>query len=697
MVPQDPKSWNPQPKAYKQPPYTIERPGVSAKPGETIPRVNHRCKDGLKSTPEPGIETVWDVVKRGSSKYGNAKAVGFRKLIKEHEEVKQIKKTVDGKEQMVDKKWTYYEYSGYEYISFIEYEKIAVRAGAGLRKLGMTTGDRVHLFGATSPWWLAMAHGSASQSFPIVTAYDSLGEEGLEHSMKQTHAKAIFLDQQLVVKLLNPLKNARDIQYVIYNSEPEGKMKQEDIDAVKNAHPHVTIMSFNDLQKLGQDNPVDLTLPEPADLCCVMYTSGSTGPPKGVLLSHKNVIAALSGIDAIVGQYIGPGDGLIAYLPLAHILEFIFELANFYWGGVMGYGHPKTLSDQSVKNCKGDIREFRPSIMVGVPAVWESVKKGIIGKVNASSTVVQNMFWSAMRAKSAMLNNGIPGAGVLDSLVFNKIKDATGGRLRICMSGGGPIAKDTQKFISMAITPMISGYGLTETSAMAALMDPAGWTSNAIGEMPACVEVKLVDCPDLGYLTTNNPPQGEIWIRGDSVSEGYLDLPEESKESFVDGWFKTGDIGEFDSKGSLRVTDRKKNLVKTLNGEYIALEKLESIYRSVPIVANICIYAAEDQQKPIAIIVPAEPALKSIANSNGVKGDSVEELVNDQKVNELVLSELQKGGKGGGLQSFELIQGVVLADEEWTPQNGLITSAQKLNRKGILNKYQDGVDRAYGK
>lgn len=131
----------------------------------------------------------------------------------------------------------------------------------------------------------------------------------------------------------------------------------------------------------------------------------------------------------------------------------------------MGYGSPRTLSDLSVRNCKGDIREFRPTILVGVPAVWESVKKGIIAKVNSSNAIVKNMFWSAMHAKSMLLSTGVPGAGILDMVVFNKIKDATGGRLRICMNGGGQISKDTQRFISMAVTPMINGYGLTETTA----------------------------------------------------------------------------------------------------------------------------------------------------------------------------------------------------------------------------------------
>ena len=243
----------------------------------------------------------------------------------------------------------------------------------------------------------------------------------------------------------------------------------------------------------------------------------------------------------------------------------------------MGYGNPKTLSDGSVRNCKGDIRELRPTILVGVPAVWESVKKGIIAKVNQGSPVVRSMFWGALATKSFLLSSGLPGSGILDAIVFKKIKDATGGRLRICMNGGGPIAKDTQHFISMAITPMIGGYGLTETTAMGALCDPMHWTDSALGDLPSSIEMKLVDFVDAGYYASHNPPQGEIWIRGDSVFGGYFDNEQETKESLTeDGWFKTGDIGEFDKNGHIRIIDRKKNLVKTLNGEYIALEKVRS-------------------------------------------------------------------------------------------------------------------------
>jgi long-chain acyl-CoA synthetase len=372
-----------------------------------------------------------------------------------------------------------------------------------------------------------------------------------------------------------------------------------------------------------------------------------------------------------MNPFIGPGDGLLAYLPLAHILEFVFEHAAITWGCTLGYGNPKTLSDTSVRNCNGDIREFKPSVLIGVPAVWETVKKGIIGKVNAGSPVVRTLFWGALALKERLMANGLPGSGVLDAVVFKKIKEATGGRLKLCLSAGGPVSRDTQKFISMAICPMIIGYGLTETTAMGTVQHPYEWALETIGPVTPAIEAKLVDFPDAGYFATNKPcPQGELWLRGPSVLTGYYQNDKETAEALTeDGWFKTGDICEWDKNGHLKIIDRKKNLVKTLNGEYIALEKLESIYRSAPVVANICVYADVQRSKPIAIIVPAEPALKKLAATIGVQGEVLEQMVHDKKLQAAVLRELQAAGRAGGLSGIEIIEGVVVVEDEWTPQN----------------------------
>jgi len=677
----------------KRPPFNIQVPGAEKKEGEGIPRRHPSSINGLRSRLEPDIATTYDIVKRGAAKFGDAQCLGSRTLIKQHEEVKKLKKVVDGVEREVPKTWIYYELSGYKFLSFKEYLERVNTIGAGLKALGLEKGEKVQIFAATSANWLGMSHGCASQSLPIVTAYDSLGQSGLTHSLVQTEAKAIFLDSQLLPQLVNPLKEATGVRYVIYNTDQP--VKQEHIDKLKEAHEHLRIISIDELVKLGQENPIEPDPSGPEDLCGIMYTSGSTGTPKGVPLLEKNVIAAVTGVTVITQPYVGPGDRLLAFLPLAHILELVFENACIFWGGTMGYGSPKTISDRSMRNCKGDIQEFKPTVLVGVPAVWETVKKGIMDQVSKQSALTQKLFWGALALKSFLLQTGIPGTAVLDAVVFNKIKAATGGKLKLCMSGGGPVAKETQHFISMVLCPMIIGYGSTETTAMGALMDPAEWNINSLGTVPASVEIKLVDFPDAGYFTTNEPEQGEIWIRGDAVATSYFNNEAESKEAFEDGWFKTGDIGEWDKNGHLKIIDRKKNLVKTSNGEYIALEKLESIYRACPLVANICVYADQNKTKPVALIVPVEGSLKKLAAEAGVEG-GLEELVHNDKVRAAVLRELIAAGRQGGLAGIELIEGVVLTEEEWTPQNNLVTSAQKLNRRGILEKYKKEVDRAYG-
>ncbi|PUU72555.1 hypothetical protein B9Z19DRAFT_1104331 [Tuber borchii] len=273
--------------------------------------------------------------------------------------------------------------------------------------------------------------------------------------------------------------------------------------------------------------------------------------------------------------------------------------------------------------------ELKPTVLVSVPAVWENVKKGIMDQIC------------------------IPGTAVLDAVVFKKIKATTGGRLKISMSGGGPVAKETQHFISMALCPMTIGYGLTETSAMGALMNPAEWNINSPGTALTSVEIKLVDFPDAGYFTTNEPEQGEILFRGDVVATHH-------------GCFKTGDTSEWNKNGHLRIINRKKNLVKTSNGEYIAPKKLES-----------------NKTKPVALIIPFEGPLRKLAAEAGVESGP-EELLHDDKA--AVPRELIAAGRQSCLAGIELVEGVVLTEEEWTPQNNLVTSPQKLNCRGILEK-----------
>lgn len=251
------------------------------------------------------------------------------------------------------------------------------------------------------------------------------------------------------------LKDTPSTKYVVYDGQPPASLVN-DIRAVRE---DLNVLSIDELYEKGKVSSVsqetlDARIPKPTTLACIMYTSGSTGPPKGVCITHSNLIASIGGVWKLIGHHLQVEDSYLAYLPLAHVLEYIVELIIIFTGMPMGYGRVKTLTDASVRKCAGDIREFRPSIMVGVPAVWETIRKGILSKVNAGGTLRKSVFNAAVSAKK----NQVPVVGtVLDKLILKNVREATGGRLRIALSGGAALSKETQEFLHVALVTLVQG------------------------------------------------------------------------------------------------------------------------------------------------------------------------------------------------------------------------------------------------
>ncbi|KAL6916818.1 hypothetical protein FSST1_008313 [Fusarium sambucinum] len=672
-----------------KPPFTIETPGYEKKPGETIPRRHPQARDGLVERPADDVHTVFDIVRRSARLYPDHRAVGWRKLIKLHKETTQVEKKVDGKIQLVDKEWAFFELSPFSFYTYKEYEQHCLQLGSGLRKLGMEPGNKLFFFASSSAQWIATSHSCVTQSISIVTAYDSLGQSGLEHSLLQSQAEVIYIDPYLLKTATEPLKKSKVHTVIVNESSIFGGLEM--LEAFRAENPKLKVVNFTELCELGKSTPIEPVFPKPDDLYCVMYTSGSGGVPKGVRIAHKNLVAGVAGLYTCVADCVTQNDVLLAYLPLAHVLEMALENLAMFFGGTVGYGHPRTISDTSVRNCEGDMRALKPTVMPGVPQVYEMIRKGIMTRLN-SSVLLKILFWRAFAYKSFMVKHNLPGALLLDGIVFGKIREMTGGKIRFLFNGGSPISLSTKHFLSMVLAPMFTGYGLTETCAVGALGSPLEFTLHSIGTVPASAEIKLVSVPEFGYSADADTPQGEILIKGPAVMMGYYENEEETKKSFTeDGWFKTGDVGEFDSDGHLRIIDRIKNIVKLLSGEYVALEKLDSIYRGAQGVMNAMIYADSLHARPIAVVMPNETVLAGIAKDMGVDEHSI---YTDKKVRQALLKDLQATGRRAGLSSMEIVADVVITPEEWTPATGLVTATQKLNRRAINSRYKTEIDRA---
>lgn len=272
-----------------RPPFTVQAAGVEKVPGETIPRRHPRAKNGLLNRPAKDVSTVFDIIRRSARVYPDNTAVGTRKLVKLHRETKKVKKNVDGEVREVDKEWQLFELTKFNFMTYKEYEELVLQLGAGLRHYGLSDKDRLHLFASTSASWSSVAHACASQSISIVTAYDTLGEAGVEHSLLQTDAAAMFVDPHLLKTATNPIKKSK-VKTVIINEEcvfAEGG----EVEAFKAANPDLTVVTYEELREAGKNNMVEPVPAKSEDLFCIMYTSGSTGLPKGACITHESLIS----------------------------------------------------------------------------------------------------------------------------------------------------------------------------------------------------------------------------------------------------------------------------------------------------------------------------------------------------------------------------------------------------------------------
>ncbi|XP_046419007.1 fatty acid CoA ligase Acsl3 isoform X1 [Neodiprion fabricii] len=630
------------------------------------------------------VETLDEMLLWVAQIHNSKRCLGTRQILAEEDEL-QPNGRVFKKYKMGDYKWK----------TFSEVERLAASFGRGLRNLGMRSGRNVVIFAETRAEWMIAAHGCFKQNFPIVTIYATLGDEAIAHGINETEVDTVITSHDLLPKFKRLLELAPKIKTVIFM---EDQLKPTNTSGYKDG---VTLVPFSDVIKTGNTLKIEPSPPKADDTAIIMYTSGSTGIPKGVLLSHKNIIATLKAYCDVVE--IRSDDVFLGYLPLAHVFELLAESVCLLSGVPIGYSTPLTMIDSSSKiqrGSKGDASVLHPTCLTAVPLILDRISKGINENVKRGGPFKQAIFNFAYEYKLKWLKRGYE-TPLCDKYVFGAAKQVLGGRARLILSGGAPLSPDTHCQIKLCLCVTVTqGYGLTETTSCATVMDTYDRSTGRAGAPTTACDIKLVSWEEAGYRVTDKPyPRGEVIIGGDNVSAGYYKLKDKTSEDFYQEcgkqWFKTGDIAEVHPDGCIKIIDRKKDLVKLQLGEYVSLGKVEAELKTCPAVENICIYGDASKHYTVALVVPNPRHLEELAENLGLRPSSLEELCNNPEIEKAVLQELVEQSKKCKLEKFEIPGAVKLCAEQWSPDMGLVTAAFKLKRKAVQERYQHEINRMY--
>ncbi|VDD94238.1 unnamed protein product [Enterobius vermicularis] len=620
--------------------------------------------------------------------YADCQMLGTRELLTVHEE-----EQPDGR---IFEKW---ELGDYHWQTYREvYNRVGLIA-AGLRSI-TDKESKVVIFAETRADWLITAFACFRANVTIVTVYATLGEEAIAQAINETSATVLVTSAELLPKVAKFCRKCSTLKSLVYFA-PVNKMKKL-MDSNLLRPQFNEILSLNELEQLSSEPIVSSAVKD--DVALIMYTSGTTGAAKGVMLTHENIISAAAGLGPGVG-IITDSDTYIGYLPLAHIYELAAELVCLSHGCRVGYSSPLTLHDRGAKiqpGTHGDCYALRPTLMSAVPAIMDRIFKAVSDEVASTPRFMQELFKLNYERKRARYTEGYC-SPFLDRIVFKKIRRLLGGKLRGVLSGGAALNPETQRFMNICMCcPVIQGYGLTETCAAGAISDVNDLSTGAVGPPIRCSQIILKEWEEGGYSPYNNPPQGEILIGGPNVSIGYFGQAGKKSDSFfdIDGvrYFATGDIGEMREDGSLMIIDRKKDLVKLQHGEYISLAKVETALLTCPLIDNVCVYGCPLESFVIALIVPNQKYLTKLAEDIGFSGLEWSQLCENKEVVDEFKKRLDAHAIKSTVLNFAEIPGkIYLCNEVWTSESGLLTEALKLKRRPLKEKYESVIDTLYGR
>ncbi|KAI8642080.1 hypothetical protein BD408DRAFT_417045 [Parasitella parasitica] len=648
-----------------EPPYAVEAQGYVKKDCETSVYRHFRFADKLLAHP-PGIFTMWEMYLHRYHLSTDRPFLGTR-----------CKKGDLHKE--------------YEWETHREVKTHIEDFGRGLAALGMQRQCSLGVYSINRREWTISEIASYREAFIIVALYDTLGAEAMEHIINETEMEYIIASADKVSNILDIKTAIPKIKHII---SMDNDIDSRDLHRAKELG--VTVYTFTQVEGLGAEFTQESDIPSGDDVATICYTSGTTGVPKGAVLTQANCVASTFGVSHVseIGCFasVNESDVYISYLPMAHVFERVAQGFVLFMGAAIGYYHGDNAG------LMDDIYELKPTIFVSVPRLFNRIYDNVLAGVNAKGGLSKYLFNVAYNAKKANLNNSVH-HWVYDRLVFAPVREKLGGRIRFILSGSAPIAPEVLAFLKICFSATVhEGYGQTENYCSGALTIIGDNTTGVVGAPFPCSEVKLVDVPDMKYLSTDLPyPRGEICIRGNAVMREYYKNPEKTAQVIdSEGWLHTGDIGIFDEAKRLAIIDRLKNIFKLSQGEYIAPEKVESIYQKNELIAQAYVYGDSLQNQIVGIFVPDRVTFMHWASKKPEFASmSFEALCESPEVNAQMLENVAAFGKANDLKGFEQVKALYLSTDEFTIENELLTPTFKLKRELVQNLYQKQISDMY--
>ncbi len=559
-------------------------------------------------------------------------------------------------------------------ITWRQFDEKVRRLALALIAMNVAPGDRVAIFSANSPEWQMVDMAVVSTGAADVPLYATITAKQAQYILSDSGSKVMFVGSE------DHLRRVLEVR-----GDLPGLEKIVTMDNTPSDHPDV--MTFDEMLERGakSDDPGEfdrrLAAAKPDDMCSIVYTSGTTGDPKGAMLTHHNFMSNVSIVSALVKIY--DKYTVLSFLPLSHVLE---RMSGYYGGTFNGCtiahaGSMETLVD--------DIGEIKPHWMVSVPRLYEKVNAGVLANVEAEPPLKQKIFHWAVGvgrqvSKLEVAHQAVPTwlglkHRVANKLVFSKIYERMGGRLIFFVSGGAPLAKEIAEFFHAMGILILEGYGLTETSPVISCNTPDNVRFGSVGRVIPQCEVKIAQ-------------DGEILVKGPNVMLGYWNKPAETAEVMEEGWFHTGDIGRFDEDGYLYITDRKKDLIVTAGGKNVAPQNIENALKTSRYIEQAAVIG-DKRQFISALIVPAFTELETWATKQGIPTSDRAALISDERVRRLFESELAEAQKD--FARFETVHKFTLLPEEMTEAAGLITPTLKLKRKQVSDAFADQIEHMY--